>query len=323
MRTKIISVENLSAIKAEVEKIETKKLLVVWDKTVFEKYGEVLNFTGDKYLTYQTPGGESCKSFSEYQKCIEFFLSQNVTRDSHLLVIGGGAASDMAGFVASTLLRGIEWSIIPTTLLSLIDSSIGGKTAINSKDTKNMVGNFHMPTNVIQCEQFLETLPELEKMSAYGEVLKYTFLDDFINVLTQSPYALKELIQVCTSYKNKIVQDDQKEKGIRTILNFGHTFGHVFEKKYQLPHGISVALGIKVILEKFCEGRLLDEYKIRCERLGLNLPKNVSIDKNDIKEFVSKDKKNEAGEMIKLVIINENNQPAIKKLSLEQILEQY
>lgn len=192
---------------------------------------------------------EEEKNLEVYGRAIEFFLKQGISRNSTLYAIGGGATTDFAGFVASTILRGIKWCAIPTTLLAMIDGSIGGKVAINMPQGKNLIGNFHTPEKVYICGDFLTSLPEKEWMSGKGEILKYGFLSAPINEMILKKAPIENIALECAKFKNEVVERDFKEQGERIYLNLGHTLGHAFEFTLKIPHGHAVAMGLKYLFK--------------------------------------------------------------------------
>ncbi|MCT4642199.1 MAG: 3-dehydroquinate synthase [Bacteriovoracaceae bacterium] len=234
---------------------------------------------------------EFSKNLENFEKICDFFLDHNISRFDTLLVIGGGATSDLAGFVASTILRGIKWKVVPTTLLSMVDAAIGGKVGVNSRLGKNLIGNFHLPQKVYIATEFLSTLDEYQIDSGKGEILKYAFLDEKIKALIYEKVSFEKLIKACADYKNKIVKDDFKEEGKRVILNFGHTFGHAIEKITSFSHGISVVMGIKLCLTLFTPSKLkmFDELT---KLLEIKVPSYQNISLDEILSYMSKDKKN-------------------------------
>jgi 3-dehydroquinate synthase len=310
-----------NAIIEAIKKIETDTILFVVDHQVLSQYKDVFPLLetdyGKKVIVWRAPNGEKVKNFEEYQKCCEFFLEKGIHRNSHLVVCGGGALSDFGGFVASTLLRGINWSIIPTTLLSMIDASIGGKTGINTKSGKNLVGTFHHPQNVWINSEFVHTLPEREMKSSMGEMIKYAFLSEDIHKRCLETFNLNEIIKVAANYKYEITNDDFKEKGNRKILNLGHTFGHALEYIYNLSHGESVYWGMVMIFFLYDRSDLLAEMvKIRdiflIEKKDAPwLNKEIPIDR--IMELIEKDKKASGKDSIELIVIEEIGQPTIAK----------
>lgn len=302
----------LSSIISDIEKIETDTLVVLADQKLWELYKNELpldKIEGKKVIFRTTPSGETVKNFDEFASCSEYLLNKGVHRKAHLIAFGGGSLSDFAGFVAATLLRGISWSIIPTTLLSMVDASIGGKTAINSKAGKNLVGAFHKPDHVWLNVNFLDSLPEDELINGYGEVVKYAFLDQGVSEhLKEHKFDLNELIYKCAEYKLDLTEKDFKEAGLRKCLNLGHTLGHAIEKIYSLPHGEAVFWGIALILEVFQESEYKDELKTYAKQLGIierPVPwykKTFPVDK--IMEYISKDKKMISRSSLEFVLVD-------------------
>lgn len=192
---------------------------------------------------------EEEKNLEVYSRAIEFFLKQGISRSSTLYVIGGGATTDFGGFVAATILRGVKWVAIPTTLLAMIDGSIGGKTALNMPQGKNLIGSFHAPEKVFICGDFLTSLPEREWFSGKGEVLKYGFLSQEIHDLIVKKAPIEEIAVACAKFKNEVVEKDFREEKERIFLNLGHTLGHAFEYNLKIPHGQAVAMGLKYLFK--------------------------------------------------------------------------
>jgi 3-dehydroquinate synthase len=207
------------------------------------------------------PPGEETKNFAQLQYIIDKALSYKVDRKSAFVALGGGVIGDITGFAASILLRGIPFVQVPTTLLAQVDSSVGGKTAINTKQGKNLVGSFYQPRLVLIDTDTLKTLPEREMKAGYAEVLKYALINDpgFFKwleqeggkVLSGDGAALTQAIQTSCVAKAKIVAADEREQNdIRALLNLGHTFGHALESLYnydgRLLHGEAVGIGVKM-----------------------------------------------------------------------------
>jgi shikimate kinase/3-dehydroquinate synthase len=204
-------------------------------------------------------GGETDKNLASIQKLLTWMLRQGCSRKTTLVALGGGVVGDMAGFAASIFLRGVNFIQAPTTLLSMIDSSVGGKTGVNHPLGKNLIGAFHQPRAVIISLSALATLPREEFLAGLGEAAKYAFIHDkgllaWLEqnagaLLRKEPAALKELIRVSCQIKAEVVGNDERElaEGGRAILNYGHTFGHAFEylAGYKMPHGLAVALGMR------------------------------------------------------------------------------
>ncbi len=209
------------------------------------------------------PAGESTKSFSHLERLMDHLLELGVERSTTLIALGGGVVGDISGFAASILLRGVPFVQIPTTLLAQVDSSVGGKTGINTPRGKNLVGTFHQPLMVIVDIETLDTLPRRELLAGYAEVVKYGLIDDreFFDWLSVNGADLRDggrqarrhaILTSCRS-KAAIVAEDEKEAGRRTLLNLGHTFGHVIEAQTgfgeRVLHGEGVAIGTVMAFE--------------------------------------------------------------------------
>ena len=202
--------------------------------------------------------GEGSKRWSEFERVSEALLAAGVGRDGAVIAFGGGVVGDLAGFCAATLRRGCRLVQVPTTLLAQVDSSVGGKTAINTAAGKNLVGAFHQPSLVVIDTAFLDTLPLRELRAGYAEVVKYALLGDAgfarwleeegANVLARAPGPLAHAIETCCRAKAAVVAADEREGGRRARLNLGHTFGHAIEAAYgydgRVLHGEGVAVGM-------------------------------------------------------------------------------
>ncbi|MBP3820199.1 3-dehydroquinate synthase [bacterium] len=302
-------IENLK--NSIISEIENKNYIVVINKKVFKLYGELLNFPNENIFIL--PDGEKEKNFKNYTKILDFAFKKNLKRDDAIIAIGGGVVGDLAGFCASTYMRGINYIQVPTTLLADTDSSVGGKTAINTKFGKNLIGAFYQPKAVFINVNFLKTLDMRQFKSGLGEVLKYGFIEkstgedlelmNFLNqnypkILSRDIFTLSELIETCIKLKISVVNQDEKEKGLRRILNFGHTYGHAIEKlsNYKYTHGECVIEGIYKALDiAFKLGKIDKEYKFLGEDLikKFNFTRLPNFDKNKIINTITIDKKSD------------------------------
>jgi 3-dehydroquinate synthase len=241
------------------KELNTNILFVVDEnvmKSHYEKIKSVAANCKKKYNLYIMPSGESNKSTEQYYSILSFLADNNYGRDSLIAAIGGGVTGDIAGFAASTYMRGIQLVQIPTTLLASVDSSIGGKTGINFLNRKNIIGTFYQPDFVLSDSTFLSTLPEDEFISGTGEIIKYAFLSDRVfynkvigsydSIISRDHKTLDKIITVCVKIKAEVVTEDERESGIRKILNLGHTFAHAYESYFNfgIKHGTAVAAGI-------------------------------------------------------------------------------
>ena len=290
--------------------------LLVIDKKVPKKMISKVNaaLKRKKVSKFLFNANEKNKDLNNVNKILQILLHKNFSRLDCVITIGGGITGDVGGFAASLYKRGLRFINIPTTLLSQVDSSVGGKTGINTKEGKNLLGSFYQPKMVISDTEFLKSLPKREIICGYGEILKHSLISNktFYNYLDsnssnifklKSPYIEKAIFESC-KIKKKIVEKDEKEKDIRKILNFGHTFAHAYEATLgyskKLNHGEAVILGIITALKLSCSVKLIKfgEYeKIRHHIIKMKLPHDIkkyfSIKSlSNILTFMMRDKKN-------------------------------
>ena len=320
--------------------IDFNQCLVVADKNVPKKLiHKVINFLPKKKISiHYFSSSEKKKNQESINNITSILLSKNFNRNDCVISVGGGITGDVSGFAASIFKRGLKFVNIPTTLLSQVDSSIGGKTGINNKYGKNLIGTFYQPSLVISDTVFLKSLPKREIVCGYGEILKHAIIADkkfftFLDVHSsqilnlKSPLIEKAILKSC-SIKKKVVETDEREMGIRKILNFGHTFAHAYEATLgyskKLNHGEAVILGIKTAAKFSLLNNILDikEFNLIENHLNrLNLPNNIqkffSIKNlNKILSFMKKDKKNNT-KKINLVLLKKIGSP-IHKLQFDQ-----
>lgn len=210
--------------------------LIVTDNKVAELYG----IAGDN--VYVLPQGEQAKTMSQVEKLCLWLAKKNLERSGTIVAIGGGCVGDTAGFAASIYKRGVKLIHVPTTLIAQIDSSIGGKTAVNLGEIKNAVGTFYNAYTFIDTD-FLSTLDKDEYQSGKGELLKYRMLSENIDRVCLKG-DINDIVSACADYKRQICDADPFDNGIRQKLNFGHTIGHAMELSLKLPHGVAVANGL-------------------------------------------------------------------------------
>lgn len=254
------------------------KIVLLSDETVAPLYAETLiqslREAGKQLLPITVPAGEVSKSFAVFERVIEQLLAWPIDRKTLLIALGGGVIGDLGGFIASVALRGIPFVQVPTTLLAQVDSSVGGKTAINCSAGKNLVGSFYQPQLVLIDTDCLNTLPLRERRAGYAEIIKYGLLGDaaFFDwcvengraVLDGKSDALYTAIETSCRAKAAIVAADEKEAGVRALLNLGHTFAHALEADVgfdsRLLHGEAVAFGLRLAarLSTQCAGLKVD-----------------------------------------------------------------
>jgi 3-dehydroquinate synthase len=297
-------------------------ILYVVDENVYKLHSasikEISGSVGGKNNIYIMPSGEKYKSTEQYQDILYTLINNNFGRDSLIAAIGGGVTGDIAGFAASTYMRGIQVVHIPTTLLAAVDSSIGGKTGINFSDRKNIVGTFYQPKFVLTDYSFFNSLPVEEIISGAGEIIKYAFLGDrlFYNevndliasVISLDNKSLNKIIPACAEIKAAVVTADEKESGIRKILNLGHTFAHAYESYYNfnIKHGCAVIAGIISSLflsyKKGIINRTSLDYFLKLP-LKIKFPVSGTPDTEAISRIMLSDKKNKEGK-IKFILVN-------------------
>lgn len=279
--------------------IPGEQVAVITNETVAPLYLQgVLDALGQRQVdVYQLPDGEAYKTLKSFEAVTTFLLNARHNRSTCLIALGGGVVGDLCGFVAATFQRGVDFIQIPTTLLAQVDSSVGGKTAVNHPAGKNMIGAFYQPKAVLADTAVLTTLPDREYAAGLAEVIKYGVIDDVAffdwleaNVpalLERSSDALQQVILRSCASKAKVVSEDERESGRRAILNFGHTFGHAIEKLAgygQWLHGEAVAIGMVMAAElsiAHTDFPLADARRLRQLLEQLGLP--VSLGQHDLK----------------------------------------
>ena len=315
--------------------IEFNQCLFIVDSNVPKKLiKKILKLFPKKLLTtYYFKASEKNKDQKSIDKIISILLSKNFNRNDCLIAIGGGITGDVSGFAASIFKRGLNFVNIPTTLLAQADSSIGGKTGINTKYGKNLIGSFYQPSLVVSDISFLKTIPKREVVCGYAEILKHSLITDkkFFSFLDRngskilnlkSPFIEKAIYKSCL-IKKKVVESDEREFGLRKILNFGHTFAHAYEATLgyskKLNHGEAVILGIKTAAKFSLLNNILNikEFNLIERHLNaLNLPRDInqffSVNNlSKILSFMKKDKKNNT-KKINLVLLKKIGSPVYK-----------
>jgi 3-dehydroquinate synthase len=316
----VIIGSNLSKnLPAELSKVKVyRRIFVIIDSNVYKYYNKdlkgILSSWADKIHFFKIVAGEESKSSGSVKKIYEVLVGKNFGRDTLIVSIGGGTIGDLGGFVASTYMRGVQLVHIPTTLLAAVDSSIGGKTAVNFLNVKNIIGTFYQPSLVFIDTNYLKSLPKDEIVSGTGEIIKYGFISDegFYNYIYSNYSSMVELkesvlqktIFECVNYKLGIVSKDLFDtKGLRRILNFGHTFAHAFESyfNFRINHGKAVAAGIVAALFLSYRKKILNRERLN-NLLGLSLIMKgqnwiSDFDCEKIIELMKMDKKNKRGEL--------------------------
>ena len=320
----------------KLNSIDFDKCLIVVDKGVPKKFISNIkrSLKNKKIYVLIFNASEKNKNINNVNKILEILLNKNFLRNDVLISLGGGITGDISGFAASLFKRGLKFINIPTTLLAQVDSSIGGKTGVNSKYGKNLVGSFYQPSMVLSDIQFLNSLSKRDIICGYGEILKHSLIDNkkLFNFLNKnlkkilnltSPFIEKAIYESC-KIKKKVVEKDEKETALRKVLNFGHTFAHAYEAglgySHKLNHGEAVILGMKTALNFSLRENILSksEYNLivnHIDNSGLpsSIKKYFSIkDLNKILSFMIKDKKNNS-EKVNLVLLKKIGKPIFTK----------
>lgn len=320
---------------------DTDKVYLIIDENVETLHGgriqSVLNELDAEIISYKVPQGETSKSLQQYTKICDFLLSNKIRRGSPLIAIGGGVTGDLAGFAAATVLRGVPLIHVPTTLLAMVDSSLGGKTGINYETGKNVIGSFYQPDLVLADIEFLSTLAENEWINGMSEMIKYAAInnremfDELVEVAKKDGFTATErwerLIAKSAQIKADIVEQDVKESGIRAYLNFGHTFGHALEKVSEygkISHGEAVFVGM--LAETYYsqkQSNSIDAGEIEQFISYYNLKLSVNQhDKNDIYTLIEAMKfdKKIKKEKIRLVLLHEYGHPYLHSVDDNELL---
>ena len=302
-----------------------RKVMIVTDSQVPEEYYRRLAAGCKASAKYVFTAGEASKTPQNFLDICKIMLKEGFSRKDCVVAVGGGVAGDMAGFAAACYMRGIDFYNVPTTLLSQVDSSVGGKTAVDLDGVKNIIGAFHQPKGVIIDPDVLETLSPRQFACGAAEIVKIAATMDrelFERIERQriegNPH-IEELIAAAVALKAHVVEEDEKEKGLRRVLNFGHTLGHGIETVTGLYHGECVALGMLPM----CSGDVRERIKAVLERE--NLP--VSFSEGDLEpekviEAAMHDKKAEAGSIV-TVRLDDIGKFRFEAASKEQLMEDY
>lgn len=319
------------------------EVLFICDKNVYDLHREkIISLTDSrKHHLYLFNSSERNKTLKSVELIYKYLKKHNFSRTDKIVAIGGGIVGDITGYVAATYMRGIQYYQVPTTLLSMVDSSVGGKTGVNFLNVKNLIGSFHQPEKVYIDLAFLSTLPDREIISGAGEIFKYAFLSDEENYLIIRDYLLKILLQRkfhenmisrCIQFKASVVEKDEFEKsGLRKILNLGHTFAHGFESalRFKIKHGEAVIAGVfcSLIISKkigLITDLELHKFASDFEFLPVNT-KVFRVDTENIIRYMKSDKKT-SGNRIKLVLVSKPGNVFIdvevtEKLIKESVVE--
>ena len=296
---------------------KARKAALVTDSNVDRLYGDEIvrqiEQTGLQVERIVFPAGEKSKTLETYAELVRGFAALELTRTDFAIALGGGVVGDLTGFAAATYMRGIGFVQIPTTLLAMVDSSIGGKTGVDIPEGKNLVGAFHLPKRILRDVKFLESLPEKEMKNGLAEMIKTAVLFDEEMFAALCDLAakgaqggrredLEKWVERCAQWKQEIVDEDFKEGGKRKLLNLGHTFGHAIEaaSEFRLGHGECVAIGMRIVGRDVPEiDKMLNLYGFPQVKDVFAPPLCLSVAK--IQELLASDKKR-SGDTITLVV---------------------
>lgn len=294
-----------------------RKVLIITDSGVPSIYSNIVKEQCMEPFIYVILKGEASKNFDNYIKILEFMVNNKFTRTDAIVAVGGGVVGDLSGFVASSYMRGIDFYNIPTTLLSQVDSSIGGKCAIDFLDIKNNIGAFKNPNGVLIDSNTLKTLEKREFNAGMAEVIKmsatsnkelFNYLKDNSNL--DLDYVIKEALKI----KKNVVEADPFEQNLRKVLNFGHTIGHAIESLSEgnLLHGECVALGMMYMVDKSIKKELEEVLK------KFNLPTSINVNDDEIINLVRLDKKS-SGTKVSIVYVKEIGSFEFRKIEINEL----
>jgi len=299
-----------------------KDIYVVTDHNVYKLYETFLveKLKDFKLHFVSVEPGEKSKSLAIYKDVVTKLLSFGMRKNHLLIALGGGVVGDLAGFVAATLFRGVPFIQIPTTLLSMVDSSIGGKTGIDLNEGKNLIGAFKNPLKVFVDPMFLDTLPNVEYKNGLAEVLKAGLIGDpklYAYLKSNDKLTINE-IKSAIQVKVNVVKKDPYEQNERMFLNFGHTFGHAIERHYDyaIKHGVAISYGMLISLELGIKDKITPEAlydEVKTILLRLELVKEPLLDKKIFVDYLNHDKKNLA-DGLRFVYVKAVGEPVIKKV---------
>ena len=303
---------------------------IVTDGNVAMLYAEKLNISlvnnGYRVVQYLIPHGESNKNANTFLSLLDFFAEQRLSRNDVVVALGGGVVGDIAGFAAACYMRGVRFVQVPTTLLAMVDSSVGGKTAINLDRGKNLAGAFYQPDAVICDVSLLSTLSDAVFRDGCAEVIKYGIIADadlFESLKCPLDTQLEDIIARCITIKRDIVVEDEFDNGVRKLLNFGHTVGHAIEllSEYRTTHGNAVAAGMAIVTRAaarmgICEPHTL--YDLLHMLHEYELPVNTTYKANTLANACLSDKKRDGGHF-HMAVPEKIGKCIIKKISINEL----
>ena len=315
----VIVGKNLKAF----ESLGDTRLFVLCDWNVFSIYKNILK----NCCVYTFPAGEKSKTTETAVKILTAMAENGFGRNDTLVAFGGGVTGDLGGFCASVYMRGIRYIQMPTTILAAVDSSVGGKTAVDFAGHKNLVGSFWQPSKVFCDTDFFKTLPHRQYAAGFAEIVKYGTISDkkLFSIIENGEFELENVIEQCIDIKRKIVEKDTRDMGIRKILNFGHTVGHAIEKlsNFGILHGEAVAVGMCVVLRGsqrlgLCKNGTAQRVSEVLHKYAL--PISCDFCAEDILNEVKSDKKR-AGNSTDVIIVPEIGRAEIVPMGDNELFE--
>ena len=293
-----------------------RKCLIVTDSGVPMEYAKAICAQAKEGYIVTVLQGEESKSFDNYKMLLAYMAENSFTRTDCVIAVGGGVVGDLSGFVASSYMRGVDFYNIPTTLLSQVDSSIGGKVAIDFNGIKNIIGAFYQPRAVLIDSEVLKTLDKRQISAGLCEAIKMSLTSnsELFELIEKSVCLddIDEIIEKALLIKKNVVEADPKEKGLRKILNFGHTIGHAIESETGLLHGECVALGMLPMCGQNIRERLipvLEKY---------SLPKSINCDTDTLISYIKHDKK-ASGNLITIIYVNNIGSYEMRNVEIEEL----
>lgn len=312
------------------ENYKNSKILIISDDLVYEIHGKKLEreLEGFSYKKFILKNGEESKSTENLVKILEFAAENEYRRNDLFIAFGGGVVGDISALSASLYLRGLDFIMIPTTFLSSIDSSVGGKTAVNLKAGKNLCGSFYQPKKVFIDTDFLKTLSDYYFKDGLAEAIKYgmirdkSIFDEISKENVGKTYEnLPEIIKKCLEIKKEVVKEDEKDFGIRQILNYGHTFAHAIEinSNFKISHGHAVALGMKIMVKNFYPEFFDDFVKVL---IKYDLDYYINFDTDEIIKICKLDKKSRK-DKINIIVVKKLGTCEILNIDFKDLREIY
>lgn len=319
-----VTIEKGALNRAETLIPTNGKTLIVTDDGVPKEYAEKIAKNRPFSLTLRLPRGEKTKNLDSLKLILSKMVEASFTRKDRVVAVGGGVMGDLAGFAAAVYMRGVDFYNVPTTFLSMVDSSIGGKTAVDFCGVKNAVGAFWQPKGVIISTETLATLPARELSAGIAESIKEAVcfdkeLFDLIDDKENFDLNAETIIEKSLKIKRRVVEEDPTEKGLRAVLNFGHTIGHAIEsaKNGLLLHGECVAIGMIPFSSPAVKAKLIPLLK------KYDLPTETDVPETEIASLISHDKKSGFGGAVKAVFSDEIGSFYFKNVTLDDIISLY